>query len=165
MCISLCLSLSLFICIYVCIADAHASADRCRAPKDATSLRCVSFASVHKSLWNLHTGFFSNVHVYIHIYTYIYLSLSISPSFNLFPYVYMYIYGVATFSRLLTIIGLFCRISSLLEGSFAKEIYKFKEPTNRSHPIELVSALARCYGVALVSRIDKIIGLFCKRDL
>jgi len=31
------------------------------------------------------------------------------------------------------IIGLFCRISSLLFGSFAKETYKSKEPTNRSH--------------------------------
>ena len=31
--------------------------------------------------------------------------------------------------------GLFCRIWSLLQGSFAKETYNFKEPTNRSHPI------------------------------
>jgi len=44
-------------------------------------------------------------------------------------------YGVATISRLLKIIGLFCRISSLLYGSFAKETYNFKEPTSRSHPI------------------------------
>jgi len=42
---------------------------------------------------------------------------------------------VAAISRLLKIIGLFCRIWSLLQGSFAKEIYHFKEPTNRSHPI------------------------------
>jgi len=48
----------------------------------------------------------------------------------------MYIrYGVATISRLLKIIGLFCRISSLLQGSFAKETYNLKEPTNGSHPI------------------------------
>ena len=40
-----------------------------------------------------------------------------------------------TISRLLKIIGLFCRISSLLQGSFATETYNFKEPTNRSHPI------------------------------
>jgi len=39
-------------------------------------------------------------------------------------------YGVATISRLLKIIGLFCRISSLLQGSFAKQTYNFKEPTN-----------------------------------
>ena len=40
-------------------------------------------------------------------------------------------YGVATFSRIDKIIGLFCRISSLSEGSFAKETYNFMEPTNR----------------------------------
>ena len=45
------------------------------------------------------------------------------------------VYGVATISRLLKIIGLFCRISSLLWGSFAKETYDFKEPTSRGHPI------------------------------
>ena len=44
------------------------------------------------------------------------------------------VYGVATISRLLKIIGLFCRISSLFYGSFAKETYNFNEPTNRSHP-------------------------------
>jgi len=38
-------------------------------------------------------------------------------------------------SRLLKINGLFRRISSLLHGSFAKETYNFKEPTNRGHPI------------------------------
>ena len=44
-------------------------------------------------------------------------------------------YGVATVNRLLKIIGLCCRISSLLQGSFAKETCDFKEPTTRSHPI------------------------------
>ena len=44
-------------------------------------------------------------------------------------------YGVATVSRLLKITGLFCRISSLLQGSFAKETYIFQEHTDRSHPI------------------------------
>ena len=44
-------------------------------------------------------------------------------------------YGVAAISRLLKITCLFCRISSLLQGSFAKENYNFKEPTNRSRPI------------------------------
>ena len=31
--------------------------------------------------------------------------------------------------------GLFCRISFVLQGSFAKETCNFKEPTNRSHRI------------------------------
>ena len=42
---------------------------------------------------------------------------------------------MATISRLLKIIGLFYRISSVLQGSFAKETYHFTGPTNRSHPI------------------------------
>ena len=61
-------------------------------------------------------------------------------------------YGVATISRLLKIIGLFCRISALLQGSFAKETYNFKEPTNRSHPIVVFGN--DDYGVASLSRID-----------
>jgi len=47
------------------------------------------------------------------------------------------IYEVATISRLLKIIGLSCRISSLSQGSFTKETYYCKEPTNRSHPIPI----------------------------
>jgi len=42
---------------------------------------------------------------------------------------------MATSSKLLKNVGLFCRILSLLLGSFAEEIYNFREPTNRSHPI------------------------------
>jgi len=44
-------------------------------------------------------------------------------------------YGVATIRRILKFIGLFCRIQSLLQGSFARETYHFKEPNNRSQPI------------------------------
>jgi len=43
--------------------------------------------------------------------------------------------GLAMIRRLLKIIGIFCKISSLYNFSFAKETYHFKEPTNRSHPI------------------------------
>ena len=72
-------------------------------------------------------------------------------------------YGVATSSRLLKTIGLFCRISSLLQGSFANKTYNSKEPTHRSHPmVEVSPEIYFCYGVATVSRIDKIIGLFCR---
>ena len=45
------------------------------------------------------------------------------------------VYGLATISRLLKIAGLFCRIQSLLQGSFAEETYNLKEPTNRDYPI------------------------------
>jgi len=51
-------------------------------------------------------------------------------------------------SRRLKMIGLFRRISSLLQGSFAKETYNFKEPTSGSHPIteyQLTSMRIRIY--------------------
>jgi len=59
---------------------------------------------------------------------------------------------------LLKIVGLFCRISSFLLGSFAKETYKFKEPTNRSHQ------MGRNHDRSALPS-GKIIGLFCKKAL
>jgi len=56
-------------------------------------------------------------------------------------------YGVARVSSIDLIVGLFCRISSHLQGSFAKEIYNFIDPTDRSHPITLAPPpmhAARC---------------------
>ena len=44
-------------------------------------------------------------------------------------------YGVATVSNIDEIIGLFCRLESLLQGSCSKETYDLIDPTNRSHPI------------------------------
>ena len=44
-------------------------------------------------------------------------------------------YGVATISRLLKIIGLFCKKDLQMRPIFSKETYNFKQPTNRSHPI------------------------------
>ena len=109
------------------------------------------------------------------------------------------VYGVVAIIRLLKITGLSCRISSLLQGTFAKETYDFKEPTNRRHPIwnnmshvlhewimshmdqtcltwmshvphdwviphtqELVMKAMdlNMYGVATISRLLQIIGLF-----
>jgi len=51
---------------------------------------------------------------------------------------------VATISRLPKIIGLFCRIQSLLQGSFANETYNYKEPTNRSFPYCHQRAIRLC---------------------
>ena len=42
---------------------------------------------------------------------------------------------MVTISRLVKITGLFGEYRSLLQGSFAKETYTFKEPTHRSHPV------------------------------
>jgi len=44
-------------------------------------------------------------------------------------------YGVARVSRIDKIVGVFCRISSLSQRSFAKETYDLINPTDRSHPI------------------------------
>jgi len=80
--------------------------------------------------------------------------------------------GVATTSRLLKIIGLFCNRALLQRLYSAQETYDFKQPTKRSHPISYSQRISCShyvsfyrYAVATVSRIDKITGLFCKRDL
>jgi len=54
---------------------------------------------------------------------------------------YLNVYGVATISRLLKIIGLFCKRALQKRPIFFKETYNFKEPTNRSHPIYQVLTL------------------------
>jgi len=56
---------------------------------------------------------------------------------NFFPYISspLTYYGVATISRLLKIIGLFCKRALQKRLYSAEETYDFKEPTNRSHPI------------------------------
>ena len=45
------------------------------------------------------------------------------------------LYGLAWMSRLLQIIGLFCKRALSKRQYSAKETYDFKEPTNCSHPI------------------------------
>ena len=52
-----------------------------------------------------------------------------------YRHIRMYCYGVASISRFLKVVGLFCRIQSLLQGSFAKETGNCKEATNRRHSI------------------------------
>jgi len=63
-------------------------------------------------------------------------------------YAICYIECVASLCMTLFLMGtvalyrICCRISSLLQGSFAKETYDFKEPTSRSHPPVYI---AMCY--------------------
>ena len=121
----------------------------------------------------VYTYIYIHIHLYIHIYIHIYIcihthiydfreralrvrflsrrprwpciSTTMYEHHTLWDQRYLWLarYGVATISRLLKIIGLFCRISSLLEGSFAKETYNFKEHTNRSHPVPRIVVLLR----------------------
>ena len=60
---------------------------------------------------------------------------ALNPSFVSSGYTYENNYGMAIDSRIDQMIGLFCRIMSLLQGSFTKETYIFIDPTNQSHPI------------------------------
>jgi len=92
----------------------------------------------------------SHIHTHAHTHSLapsLALSLSLShthPRAHTYTCKHLCGYGVATISRLLKIVGLFCRISSLLYGSFAKETYNFKEPTNRSHPIAAIRSVFIC---------------------
>ena len=69
------------------------------------------------------------------------------------------LYGVATVSRIDKIIGLFCRMLSLLKGSFAKETYNSIDPTNQSHPIGLTCSTTQF--PCLFSRQVSFVGLIC----
>jgi len=91
-----------------------------------------------------------HVHIYIHIYLHTYCTFewctAPSPS-N---------YGVATISRLLQIIGLFCKKALKNRRYSAKETYNFKEPTNRSHRISRILTSERLdisYRIPTVSYI------------
>jgi len=53
-------------------------------------------------------------------------------------------YGVAAVGRIDKITGLFCRISSVLHGSFAKETYNLIDPANQSHPIDVSVPSSAC---------------------
>ena len=75
------------------------------------------------------------MHMCVHVYVYVYVYGKVYVHACAHVFVYVCGYGVATTSRRLKIIGLLCRMSSLLYGSSAQETYDFKEPTNSSHPI------------------------------
>jgi len=120
---------------------------------------CVMCIHTHISI-RIHITIFTH-NLFLHItYFYIYVSKLC---------VYILSYGVVTISRLLTIIGLFCRILSLLQGFFAKkETHDFKEPTNYSHSTQTIfrhiySKVRQVHNYrSLLQNIVSFIGLFCK---
>jgi len=78
------------------------------------------------------------------------------------------VYKVAMISRLLQIIGLFCKRALWKRRYSAKQIHNFKEPTKRSHPIpEIINGIRKdnLQIRSLLQNIVSFIGLFCKRDL
>jgi len=70
-----------------------------------------------------------------------------------------FIYGVDTCSRLLKIIGLFCKRALWKRRYSAKGTYNFKEPTNRSHPIALFCVWVGSLFAGSLWRLG--VGLFC----
>ena len=103
-------------------------------------MQCIHmYMYMCRYICNVYICVYRYINIYIHIYMYI-----ISYIYVMYTHVnihlqnrscHSFMYGVATVSRIDKIIGLFCRILSLLQGSFAKETYDFIDPTNRSHPI------------------------------
>ena len=72
------------------------------------------------------------------------LRCDISHSFvECFMYVLFMCYGVATISRMLKNIGLFCKRDLQKRPIFCKETYIFKHPTHRSHPIVMCYSCVR----------------------
>ena len=77
-------------------------------------------------------------HIYTHIFTYVHINV-----WHTYKQMYIcihndvktYKYGVATISRRLKIIGLFCKRAICKRQYLAKETCNSKEPTNRSQPI------------------------------
>ena len=78
-------------------------------------------------------------------------------------------YGVATISRMLKNIGLFCKRDLQKRPIFYKETYIFKHPTNRSHPI--ICPLLRVFTYICVHKfgvymcVCVCVNAYVRRDL
>jgi len=73
---------------------------------------------------------------------------------------HIYTYGVATVSRINKIKGLFCRISSLLQASFAKETYNLIDPTNCIHPIWSMSVFMSIWHESSTD-VTRLVQILC----
>jgi len=90
-----------------------------------------------------HTYTHTHTHTYTHTHTPCAVK-SHSPAALARFCLYFPTYGVASISRLLKIIGLFCTRALQKRLYSAKETYNFEEPTNRSHPIPRSVLLLQC---------------------
>ena len=110
---------------------------------------CIYIYNIAKIAWACpcpHVDTWACARVYIVVYLSVCLSVCLSVYLSVYHSVCLSesVYGVAMISRLLQMIGLFCKILSLLQGSFAKKTYNFEEPTNRNHPISICLSVCLC---------------------
>jgi len=77
------------------------------------------------------------ISVFTHTSVYTHISRCIHTHVDTTTYRSALANGGASNSRLLKIIGLFCKRALSKRRYSAKETYHFKEPTNRSHPIAI----------------------------
>jgi len=132
---------------------------------------CILYAYICISVYicvyiHIHTCIYIYIYIYIHIYvyTYVYIYMCVYTHLHICIYVYIYtcvyiymciyihiyihreifmyihidtwyVLWVATISRLLKLIGLFCRRALRKRTYSAKAVYNLKESTNHSHPI------------------------------
>ena len=75
------------------------------------------------------------------------------PTVYIYTLTKMQIWG-ATVSTIYKIISVFCRISSLLQGSFANETYNLIDPSNQSHPIEIQRRSTMCIHIFIYSYVQ-----------
>ena len=102
-----------------------------------SNMYIFAYLDMHKfiHLNSDHLQVYVDIPACIHICVYIFIHTWISTSQKLHIYALVSTYGVATISRLLKIIRLFCKRALKKRRYSAKETHDLKEPTNRSHPI------------------------------
>jgi len=83
------------------------------------------------------------------VITYACISLQCMYIITVITYSLLQWYGVAMTSRLLKIVGLFCKRALQKRLYSAKETYNFKEPTNHSHPIPYSLLHLECHSISV----------------
>jgi len=117
-----CVCVYTHLCVRVCLCEGRSSAGLAFVPLH--QLICLTRKFQIPAL---------PVHVCVCVYTYMCVRVCESVYIqHALPF-----YGVASISRLLKIIGLFCKRAQQKRLYSSIETYNLKEPTNRSHPIPL----------------------------
>jgi len=112
-----------------------------------------TYTPIHTYVIRMHMHTYKHVctcciHTCIHVNEW-FFSESTAHAQAQYSSMYIYAYGVATISRLLQMIGLFCKRTLWKRLYSAQETYDLKEPTNRSHPISISVIDSSVIGILL----------------